>query len=306
MGWDRPNYFQSRKDIEDPKDVDRLTVRYLAVCRRIGEDAANDPSTISHPDLSLDNIFIDPHDKKITCLTGWQGTVVSPPILKHPYPPFLESKFDTLSRNPKEHHPRDLYRELISEADSLRYARIYKDPKEYRIFTAPLLAIRRTYEEQTTFELRESLIKFINYYDHSRAGKSFPSDIRPTISEIRKHESERLARSELQMTFHLVQDAHRLNSEECPDIPLDGRVRTEDFEKARLWAKDYRDHYIELAGTNQDRVDLHTRLWPLNNLVENTDGRPLVRRIPTGKGERSARELHTKSRPLVRWLSTRK
>jgi hypothetical protein len=291
MGWERPNYFQSIKKIEDPRDIAKLTAQFLTAYRYVGEHAANDLSTISHPNLTLDNIFIDPDNMKITCLTGWQGTVISPPILKPPYPPFLDSKFDTLSKDVKEKHPKDLYRELISEADPVRYDRIYKNPKEYRIFTAPLLAIRRAYEAENTFELRESLINFINYYGLTSGEKSLPHDIRQTPDELNKHGHEMLARSELQMTFHLVQDAHRLSSTDCPDIPLDGRVRAEDFETAQRWARDYKNHYLDLAGTNKNRLAWHKRLWPLNDLGEEPEHRPLVRRLLTEKQKRSDGEV---------------
>lgn len=287
MGRERPNYFQSIKNTEDPREVAKLTMQFLSAYRYIGEHAANDPSTISHPNLSLDNIFIDPDNKKITCLTGWQGTVVSPPILKPAYPPFLNSKFQTLSKDVNEKHPRDFYRELISEADPLRYDRIYKNPKEYRILTALLWAIRRTYEMQNTFQLRESLINFINYYDRAKEEKSLPDDIRQTTDELDKHGRQMLARSELQMIFHLIQDAHRLNSTDCPDIPLDGRVLTEDFETAQRWGREYKSHYLDLAGTNKNRLARHKKLWPLNNLGEDPGHPPLVRRVLTGDQKRS-------------------
>lgn len=290
MGWDRPNYFQSIKNTEDPRDIAKLTMQFSAISPYIGEHAADDLSTISHPNLNLDNIFINPDTNEITCLTGWQGTVISPPILKSPNPPFLDSKFETVTGNWSVKHPRDLYRELISEADPLRYYRIYENPEQYHVVTAPLSAICRSYEAQTTFELRESLVNFINYYDLEGGDKSLPPDVRQTSEELRKHEHERLARSELQMTFHMVQDANRLNGTDYPNIPLDGRVRTEDFKTAQSLARDYKKDYIDLAGTNKNRLALHKKLWPLDNLDERPDDRPMVRRVPTAKGTRSGGE----------------
>lgn len=290
MGWERPNYFQSIKNTEDPKEVAKLTRQFLTACRYIGEYAAEDLSTISHPNLSLDNIFIDPENKKITCLTGWQGTVVSPPILKPPYPPFLDPMFQTLSKDMKEKHPRDFYRELISEADPHRYDRIYKNPKEYRVFTEPLSAIRRTYETQNTFQLRESLINFFDYYNRSKGDKGLPDEIRQTADELNKHGHEMLARSELQMTFHMVQDAHRLNNADCPNIPLDGRVLTEDFKTAQRWCREYKRYYLDLAGTSKSRLALHKKLWPFKNLDEDSDHPPLVRRVLITDRKRSDEE----------------
>ncbi|CRG86366.1 hypothetical protein PISL3812_03372 [Talaromyces islandicus] len=172
----KTQFYIVRQVVEIEKKLGAIRFPHHAACEYIGKHAADDLSTLSHPNLSLDNIFINPDDKRITCLTGWQGTVVSPPILKPLYPPFLDSKFETLSKNANEKQPRDLYRKLIKEADPLRYDRIYENPKEYHVITAPLSAIRCSYEAQTTFELRESIINFIDYYDSKSGEKSLPDD----------------------------------------------------------------------------------------------------------------------------------
>ncbi|PVH79500.1 hypothetical protein DL98DRAFT_532981 [Cadophora sp. DSE1049] len=47
------------------------------------------PTSLSHPDLSPNNIFVDPHTKKITCITGWQSASVSEPFFQCKLPSML-------------------------------------------------------------------------------------------------------------------------------------------------------------------------------------------------------------------------
>ncbi|KAH9224221.1 hypothetical protein DL95DRAFT_517449 [Leptodontidium sp. 2 PMI_412] len=47
------------------------------------------PASLSHPDLRLDNIFVDPHTEKITCITGWQAASVSAPFFQYSLPHML-------------------------------------------------------------------------------------------------------------------------------------------------------------------------------------------------------------------------
>ena len=46
-------------------------------------------TSLSHPDLHLDNIFVDPDTKKITCIIDWQSASVSEPFLQHSIPRML-------------------------------------------------------------------------------------------------------------------------------------------------------------------------------------------------------------------------
>ena len=46
-------------------------------------------TSLSHPDLHLNNIFVDPDTKKITCVTDWQSASVSEPFLHQHIPRML-------------------------------------------------------------------------------------------------------------------------------------------------------------------------------------------------------------------------
>jgi aminoglycoside phosphotransferase (APT) family kinase protein len=112
----RMNYYQSTKDPELPSHALELLEKYskvtsfLAPASNMEFAAVN---TLWHPDLHLDNIFIDPSSHKITAIIDWQSAVVAPllyqsgihrafrhykPITREDWSlPEKPSNFDTLS-----------------------------------------------------------------------------------------------------------------------------------------------------------------------------------------------------------------
>lgn len=58
-------------------------------------------STISHPDLHLDSIFVDLETNKIISITDWQRVSVSPPLLQRPFPQMLEVSGDEAGQRTK-------------------------------------------------------------------------------------------------------------------------------------------------------------------------------------------------------------
>ncbi|KAH8695295.1 hypothetical protein BGW36DRAFT_199932 [Talaromyces proteolyticus] len=247
-----------------------LVSRFITASQFITKYVGADPSTISHPNLSLDNIFIDPKTQKIVCLTGWQGTVVSPPILKRPYPPFLDPEFETNSGSGTM-RPRDLYKQLIQEIDPLRYQRIFSDPKDYAVRIAPLKLIRCASDTGDMFALREALQSFADHYDRITIENSYSRDLQPGFAELHQHAQEKLARSEFEMTFHLIQDGHKLPGSNIPYIPMDGRVLTEDFPSAERQCVEYRKHWMNTAAGDELRLALHKKIWPFDNSFNEDD-----------------------------------
>ncbi|KAH7378575.1 hypothetical protein BKA64DRAFT_714345 [Cadophora sp. MPI-SDFR-AT-0126] len=53
--------------------------------------ASGIPASLSHPDLGLHNIFVDPKTRKITSFTGWQSASVSKPFFHSRLPSMLVS-----------------------------------------------------------------------------------------------------------------------------------------------------------------------------------------------------------------------
>ncbi|KAH7363928.1 hypothetical protein BKA65DRAFT_571970 [Rhexocercosporidium sp. MPI-PUGE-AT-0058] len=80
-GHPRLNYARSRVEPEQPEEMLELLDKYhkltpAMVPPRTPNDI--DASTLWHPDLHLENIFIDPNTLQITNLIDWQSTTAAP------------------------------------------------------------------------------------------------------------------------------------------------------------------------------------------------------------------------------------
>ncbi|EED19590.1 mitochondria protein Fmp29, putative [Talaromyces stipitatus ATCC 10500] len=260
--WAKENYITSMKIQQDPSEYVKLILKYAALQEQlIQPEFENDPCTISHPNLSLDNIFIDPKTEKIASLTGWQSTVVSPPLLKRPYPPFLDSEFQTISDDRMQPLPKERYRELVKESDPLRYERIFSDPQEYELLIGPISNIFGAWNRRGLFDLRESLIA-------TRKSKKVSTESIPKLGqfspqELQNHAKEKYARQELDLLFNMIQSV-----QENVQIPRDGRVRSEEFERAQELSEEYRQQYLSLAEGDENRKALHEKTWPFDSPSE--------------------------------------
>lgn len=77
----RLNYYRSPKDPERPEDAIDLLDKYEQVASLLvpasdGESSAT--MILWHPDLHLDNVFVDPVSHKITGIVDWQTAAVAP------------------------------------------------------------------------------------------------------------------------------------------------------------------------------------------------------------------------------------
>ncbi|KAK0123796.1 Phosphotransferase enzyme [Cadophora gregata] len=59
------------------------------------------PTSLSHPDLGLSNVYVDPYTKKITCITGWQSASASEPFFQSELPSMLVQYGSWFSRHEK-------------------------------------------------------------------------------------------------------------------------------------------------------------------------------------------------------------
>uniref|UniRef100_A0A093V3X6 Allophanate hydrolase n=1 Tax=Talaromyces marneffei PM1 TaxID=1077442 RepID=A0A093V3X6_TALMA len=261
--WAKENHITSTKHQQDPSEYLELIFKYDALQRRmIQPEFNNDPCTLSHPNLSLDNIFIDATTTKIVCLTGWQSAVVAPPLLKRPYPTFLDSEFQTQSEDRSQPLPKERYRELVRESDPLRYKRIFSNPREYEVLIGPMSSIFGAWDNHGIFSLRESLVS-AHKSERINIIKSLQESEQLNPQELRNHAKEKYARQELGLLFNMTQ-----NVQETGQIPIDGRVPTEAFERAQELSERYRQQYINLAAGNKGRMALHGKTWPFDSAAE--------------------------------------
>jgi hypothetical protein len=261
--WAKANYITSTQHQQDPTEYMELIFKYAALQEQIIQpEFDTDPCTLSHPNLSLDDIWIDPKTEKIVCLTGWQSTAITPPLLQRPYPKFLDSEFQTQSGDRSQPLPKERYRELVRESDPLRHKRIFSNPQEYELLIGPMSNVFGAWDNRGIFSLRESLLA-VRQSQELDIAKSIPESEQFSAEELRNHAKEKYARQELDVLFNMIQ-----NVQETVNIPLDGRILTEDFERAQELSEIYRRQYIDLAAGNKSRIALHAKTWPFDSPAE--------------------------------------
>ncbi|CAI7573647.1 unnamed protein product [Penicillium glandicola] len=75
------NYYLSLKTQEHPEDGLALLAKYMKVAPYLIPRSTNDEASsnvLMHPDLHLDNIFVDPETLQITRIVDWQSACVAP------------------------------------------------------------------------------------------------------------------------------------------------------------------------------------------------------------------------------------
>ncbi|PYH32967.1 uncharacterized protein BO87DRAFT_407623 [Aspergillus neoniger CBS 115656] len=231
----RMNYYRSIETPENPNEYLALLQRYLDIAPHL---VPNQPcseydniNTLSHPDLHLDNIFIDRETHQITSIIDWQLAAITPSFLQHPHPQMLE-----LSLSPGSDEQRGREKELLE----YYYKVTEKDPYLSTRVT-PINLISGCWEREDTFSLRESLIKVAAYWDQLRQDDT-PCPVDFDVDELAEHEREREL---IEGLSNIVQQL-----EEEGLIPIGGMVRPEEYEHAKM-----------VTEGDQQR-ELHEKVWP--------------------------------------------
>ncbi|GCB20818.1 altered inheritance of mitochondria protein 9, mitochondrial [Aspergillus awamori] len=223
----RMNYYRSAETPENPNEYLALLQRYLDVAPHLVPNLPspelNNINTLSHPDLHLDNIFIDPETHQITSIIDWQLAAITPSFLQRPHPQMLE-----LSLSPGSDEQRSREQELLDYY--------------YQV----------TEKREDIFSLRESLIKLAAYWDQLQQGNT-PCPIDFNAEELAAHESER------ELIEGLSNIVQRLEEEGL--IPIGGMVRPEEYEHAKMVSDYFKREFINLAESDQQR-ELHEKVWP--------------------------------------------
>ncbi|GLA58009.1 phosphotransferase enzyme [Aspergillus tubingensis] len=250
------NYYRSIETPENPNEYLALLQRYLDIAPHLVPKQPcseyDNINTLSHPDLHLDNVFIDPETHQITSIIDWQLAAITPSFLQHPHPQMLE-----VSLSPGSEEQRSREKELleyyykVTEKVNPSRAEAFKDPYlSTRVF--PINLISGCWEREDTFSLRESLIKVAAYWDQLRQDDT-SCPIGFIADELAAHEHER---GLIEGLSNIVQ---QLDEEGL--IPIGGMVRPEEYEHAKMVSEYFKSEFKNLAEGDQQR-ELHEKVWP--------------------------------------------
>ncbi|KAJ6180855.1 Aminoglycoside phosphotransferase [Penicillium mononematosum] len=276
----RMNYHRSLKTKEDPEDGLALLDKYMKVAPYLtpqptngaASEGAPSNNVLMHPDLHLDNIFVDPETLQITRIVDWQSARVAP-LFYHadvprmcahrgPLPegwavPERPEDFGILSAEEQRKIDDDLESQILHkyyEAQvyrrSPRYWSVLKDMR-IPIFRKPVWLVTGAWENRDLFFLRESLMSLFAHWEELVPG--VPCPINFTIEDVELH-------SEEEENINGVGEMLRLFRDESV-LPVDGMVEPKDYDIAQKNSRELKDTFIGLAKDDEER-ELFTRLWP--------------------------------------------
>lgn len=237
---------------ETPSDYITLLKDYMALSPYLASYPSTElPNRISHPDLHLDNIFVDPGTNRITCIIDWQQACVSPISLQRSHPQMLE--LSALSHPGKGKDERDLlshYYNAIKESDPVRW-KVLADPL-LQVKTNPISLVPGCWDREDLFSLRAALITAVAHWD-AIGLHGTPCPVKFGEEELLRHQDE------MDLLEGISTILHQLQNDGL--IPLGGMVRPGYYDRAMELNNYFRNEFINLAE-NEHQRELHSKVWP--------------------------------------------
>ncbi|KAJ5941369.1 phosphotransferase enzyme family protein [Penicillium verrucosum] len=243
----RMNYYRSNQNREPPADGVTLLEKYVDVSPYLIPDP-NDKTSASnvlwHPDLHLDNVFVDPNTCQITRVVDWQSACVAPlfyqstvpRLCRHPRPvregwaiPERPEDFENLSQDEQKKIDDDLESETIHKYYE---AQVYKRaPLHWAVLQQPTIPI-----------IRKPVWLVSGVWENPFSDE-----------EINLHfKEEENIKGVGQMLLLFREQAI---------LPVDGMVEAEDYDVARENCRKFKDIFIGLAK-DENEGELFRNLWP--------------------------------------------
>ncbi|KAL1871860.1 hypothetical protein Plec18167_007011 [Paecilomyces lecythidis] len=272
----RMNFYRSLSDHERPKDALSLLSQYLEMTSYVVPQDGR--MALWHPDLHLNNVFVDPKTHEILRIVDWQTASVAPLFLQYEAPrmfrhhktvregwviPERPDNFDSLSDEEKAQVDADLENETMHKYYE---AQVYKRaPLLWRTLQNKLLSTIREpiwltsglWENRDLFFLRRSLLAVATNWEELCRDLDQedipPCPIKFTEEELKAHAKEEENIDGVGHILTLFRDQGVL--------PADGMVDPEDYEKAKENSLKFKDVFVGL-GENEEERELYSRLWP--------------------------------------------
>lgn len=272
----RMNYYRSLEDFEQPDDALALLAKYEKIASFLGPPSNHISArnnTLWHPDLHLDNIFIDPVSHKIIGIIDWQAATVAPMFYqsgvhrafrhyKHVRQgwviPEKPAHYDALSPGEQKQIDKDLESETIHkyyELQTMRHVPLHwtvlQEPSFLKI-KKPVWLVTGVWENKDLFFLRQSLIALVAEW-HEIFGHDVPCPIAFSQQELDEHAKEEENMDGVGQMLSLLQDQGVL--------PADGMVPPEDYQMAIENSRKYKEIFVNAAENEKER-ELYEKLWP--------------------------------------------
>ncbi|KAL9083058.1 MAG: hypothetical protein Q9165_008682 [Trypethelium subeluteriae] len=280
----RMNYFRSLEDLEFPEHAFQLLAKYEQVAPLLipSENEAAPANILWHPDLHLDNVFVDPVSYEITGIVDWQSATVAPlfcqsgihrafrhckSVREGWVVPERPENFDALPLDEQKRVDRDLESEIIHkyyEAKTLKRApchRQYLQQPMVPVLRKPIWLVTGVWENSNLVFLRDALIA-ISLRWNEIFGEDTPCPIKFSAEELKQHVREGENVNSVEDMLSMFRDQRVL--------PANGVVHPEDYQTAVENCRKYKQVFLD-AAENQYERDLYSRLWPYQDVSDDIE-----------------------------------
>ncbi|KAJ5978567.1 phosphotransferase enzyme family protein [Penicillium viridicatum] len=233
----RMNYYRSSQSKELPEDGIALVKKYIDVAPYLvpsPTDGSGNANVLWHPDLHLDNIFVDPNTYQITRIVDWQSACVAPLFYQSGVPklckknghvregwvvPRRPEDLESLSESEQKRIDEDLENEILHKYYEAQVCK--RTPRHWAVLQQqavptirkPVWLVTGAWENRDLFFLRESFMELVADWE-----ELFPES--------------------------LVQLAV---------LPVDGMVDPKDFDIARENCRKFKEIFVGLGKDDDER-----------------------------------------------------
>ncbi|KAJ0419544.1 kinase-like domain-containing protein [Aspergillus carlsbadensis] len=276
----RTNHYQPKPDQELPEDGISLLEKYMQVSSHLVPQPGDGPSSANvlwHPDLHLDNIFVDPETHRITRIVDWQSARVAPlfyqvdvprlcrhtgPVRKGWVIPERPADFDRLPQDEQNRIDDALESETLHkyyEAQVYKRAPLHWAVHAHRaipILRKPVWLVSGVWENRDLFFLREALMDITARWSEFFPGIACPIGF--SSEDIERHSKE-------EENVRGVGEMMAMFRREAV-LPVDGMVDPDEYELACANNRKFKEAFIGLAQDDEER-ELFRNLWPYQEPV---------------------------------------
>ncbi|KAH9212626.1 kinase-like domain-containing protein [Leptodontidium sp. 2 PMI_412] len=282
-GRPRLNYARSGVEPEQPEEMLELLDKYLKLTPAMVPPPTPDDidaSTLWHPDLHPDNIFINPKNLQVTSVIDWQSTTAAPlfyqcgvpKMVRHREPvsldlsnwPKLCDNYEDLGRDEKDyaekmHRSEHLHQYYlrITRRDNPRHWTALQLHDELRV--QPVKIVQQVWENNTVFFLRRALMRIATNWERLCPGAG-PCPVSFSEEDLSLFNREVEKREFVSDTLNLLQKNYGLNP--------DGTVEPSKYNEIQTELERLKAICLEAAEDDEERFNVE-RLWPYQDTVDN-------------------------------------
>ncbi|RAK74295.1 aminoglycoside phosphotransferase family protein [Aspergillus fijiensis CBS 313.89] len=246
----RMNVRRSEEQLETADEYVALLERYTKLVPYLLQEphGHESPDQLSHPDLHLDNIFVDPATNNITAVIDWQHAAASPVDLHPLIPQMLEPT--TAGTGEGDDSLRQFYFAKLKSLNPRRWEALTEPCHTLRM--KPTRLVPACWQRDDLFSLRHSLIAVVARWDDI-CTSSIKCPIDFTIQELQQHDEEMELIEGVSLVLRQIQEQGLL--------PLGGMVPRERYEVAQRLSQHFRDEFIAL-GEDAEQREILAKIWP--------------------------------------------